>query len=136
MVRLPRSTLRRCYSLRPQRPTAGQATPSRPCAFASLHPINKSNVDSWVRKIRDDHVRFTASITHEAAQEFGSVVVVHYSTPMSGDQHFCRELSGPDGNVVRHDLLVGIGQGEFLRRAILFQSLCVIAEFVECLAPV
>ena len=49
---------------------------------------------------------------------------------------FLGGLSRPRGNIVSHRLLVEIGKRESLRRAIVFQSLCVIAKFVECLAPV
>jgi hypothetical protein len=66
------------------------------CAFAAPHPSGKGNVGGWVVKIGADHVRFTADVTREAAQDFGNVVVVHYITPMMFEY--------PDGRVINKDV--------------------------------
>jgi hypothetical protein len=46
------------------------------------HPVGKSEVGGWVKDIRDKKVRFTADLTREAGQAFGSIVVVHYLSTM------------------------------------------------------
>jgi hypothetical protein len=42
------------------------------------HPARKANIADWVRKIRDEKITVTADLTHEGAEDFGNVVVVHY----------------------------------------------------------
>lgn len=51
-----------------------------PCS--SEHPMTKSSIGGWVQEIRDQHIRFTYSLTRERAVDFGDVVIVYYSTPM------------------------------------------------------
>ena len=55
------------------------------------HPLRKTNIGDWVRKIRDEHIRVDAHLTPEGAQDFGDVVVVHY--------RFTRVDTYPDGRV-------------------------------------
>jgi hypothetical protein len=55
------------------------------------HPLRKTNIGDWVRKVRDEHIRVDAHLTHEGAQDFGDVVVVHY--------RFTRVDTYPDGRV-------------------------------------
>ena len=55
------------------------------------HPLRKSGIGDWVRKVRDQHIRVDANLTREGAQDFGDVVVVHYS--------FTRVDTYPDGRV-------------------------------------
>lgn len=55
------------------------------------HPLRKAAIGDWVRKIRDGHIAVAVELTHEGAQEFDDVVVVHYS--------FTRVDTYPDGQV-------------------------------------
>ncbi|MFO1408329.1 MAG: nuclear transport factor 2 family protein [Steroidobacteraceae bacterium] len=55
------------------------------------HPLGKSGIGDWVRKIRDEHIKVDANLVHEGAQDFGDVVVVHY--------RFTRVDTYPDGRV-------------------------------------
>ena len=55
------------------------------------HPLRKTGIGDWVRKVRDQHIRVDAKLTREGAQDFGDVVVVHYS--------FTRVDTYPDGKV-------------------------------------
>lgn len=55
------------------------------------HPLRKAGIGDWVRKVRDEHIKVDASLVHEGAQDFGDVVVVHYS--------FTRVDTYPDGRV-------------------------------------
>lgn len=55
------------------------------------HPLRKTGIGDWVRKVRDQHIRVDAELTREGAQDFGDVVVVHYS--------FTRVDTYPDGRV-------------------------------------
>ena len=55
------------------------------------HPLRKAGIGDWVRKVRDQHIRVDAELTREGAQDFGDVVVVHYS--------FTRVDTYPDGRV-------------------------------------
>lgn len=55
------------------------------------HPLRKAGISDWVRKIRDEHIKVDANLVHEGAQDFGDVVVVHYS--------FTRVDTYPDGRV-------------------------------------
>lgn len=45
-------------------------------------PVGKSAIGNWVQVIRDKQVSFTSDLTREGAQEFGSIVVVHYRVTM------------------------------------------------------
>ena len=55
------------------------------------HPLRKASIGDWVRKVRDGHIAVAVNLTHEGAQEFGDIVVVHYS--------FTRVDTFPDGHV-------------------------------------
>ncbi len=67
-----------------------------PCAAGlDSHPAGKGNIGDWVRRIRDEKVRFTHDLQQEGAEDFGTVVVVHYRTPMTYEY--------PDGRVVGDD---------------------------------
>ena len=55
------------------------------------HPMRKASIGNWVSKVRDQHIAVAVEITHEGAQEFDDVVVVHYS--------FTRVDTYPDGRV-------------------------------------
>ncbi len=68
-----------------------------PCAFEALHPVGKDQISSWVERIRDQKLKLTYRIEPEAAQDFGHVVAVHYSTPMTYEY--------PDGRVTGQDQL-------------------------------
>ena len=55
------------------------------------HPMRKSSIGDWVRKIRDKKIAVTSVLTREGAEDFGAVVVVHY--------RFTRVDTYPDGRV-------------------------------------
>jgi ketosteroid isomerase-like protein len=55
------------------------------------HPVGKSAIGNWVQEIRDKKVSFASELTREGAQEFGSVVIVHYRLTMVSTY--------PDGHV-------------------------------------
>jgi len=46
------------------------------CSWA--HPKRKAGVGSWVREIRDQHIKVASEIRREGAEDFGNVVIVHY----------------------------------------------------------
>lgn len=48
-----------------------------PCGQA--HPMRKNSIGNWVQDIRDKHIKVAADLTREGAEDFGNVVVVHYS---------------------------------------------------------
>jgi hypothetical protein len=54
-------------------------------------PVRKANIGDWVREIRDQKLKVKTVLTRHGAQDFGSVVVVHYS--------FTRVDTYPDGRV-------------------------------------
>ena len=58
-------------------------------------PVGKSAIGDWVQEIRDKQVSFTSALTREGAQEFGTVVVVHYRVTMVSTY--------PDGRVEGRD---------------------------------
>ena len=60
-----------------------------PCGEA--HPLGKSAIGGWIAALRDKHVAVDVQLTHEGAQAFDDVVVVHYS--------FTRVDTYPDGHV-------------------------------------
>jgi len=68
-----------------------------PCAWGALHPVGKASIGSWVERIRDEKLKLTYRIQREAGQDFGAVVAVHYSTPMTYEY--------PDGRVTGKDQL-------------------------------
>jgi hypothetical protein len=68
-----------------------------PCAMDAMHPLGKGSIGTWVEEIRDEKVRFTYRIQREAGQDFGAVVAVHYSTPMT--------YAFPDGRITGADQL-------------------------------
>ena len=55
------------------------------------HPMRKSSIGDWVRKIRDNKIKVTVALTREGAEDFGNTVVVHY--------RFTRVDTYPDGRV-------------------------------------
>lgn len=55
------------------------------------HPMRKSSIGDWVRKIRDKKIKVTVALTREGAEDFGEIVVVHY--------RFTRVDTYPDGRV-------------------------------------
>lgn len=68
-----------------------------PCAMNAMHPLGKESIGAWVEEIRDQKVKFAYRIQREAGQDFGAVVAVHYSTPMT--------YVYPDGRVTGEDQL-------------------------------
>lgn len=42
------------------------------------HPMRKASIGEWVQKIRDQKIKVAADIVHEGAEDFGSIVIVHY----------------------------------------------------------
>ena len=60
-----------------------------PCSMS--RPTGKARIGDWVREVRDKKLKVEAELTREAAQQFGDVVVVHYS--------FTRVDTYPDGRV-------------------------------------
>ena len=55
------------------------------------HPKRKASIGDWVREVRDRHIKVAFNLTREGAEDFGSVVVVHY--------RFTRVDTYPDGTV-------------------------------------
>ena len=55
------------------------------------HPLRKASIGDWVREVRDKHINVAYNLTREGAEEFGNIVVVHYS--------FTRVDTYPDGHV-------------------------------------
>ncbi len=55
------------------------------------HPLRKSSIGAWVQKVRDEKIQVASVMTREGAEEFGTVVVVHY--------RFTRVDTYPDGRV-------------------------------------
>jgi ketosteroid isomerase-like protein len=55
------------------------------------HPMRKASIGDWVRKVRDEKIVAAISLTHEGAQAFDDIVVVHYS--------FTNVSTFPDGRV-------------------------------------
>jgi hypothetical protein len=70
------------------------------------HPMAKASIGDWVQKIRDQKIKVTAEIVHEGAQDFGSVVVVHYSvryTDSDPDNRVEKDIVGPgDHSKITH----------------------------------
>jgi len=64
-----------------------------PCSQA--HPATKATIGGWVADIRDKKARLTYELVHEAAVQFGEVVIVYYRTPMVYEY--------PDGRVTGRD---------------------------------
>jgi len=60
-----------------------------PCAAGKLHPVGKS--DAWPSRIRGQNLGLSYKLHHEGAEDFGEVIVVHYSTKMTYEY--------PDGRV-------------------------------------
>jgi hypothetical protein len=42
------------------------------------HPKRKASIGDWVREVRDKHIKISVDLTQEGAEDFGTVVVVHY----------------------------------------------------------
>ena len=55
------------------------------------HPVRKAAIGDWVREVRDKRIKVMVSLTREGAEEFNSIVVVHY--------RFTRVDTYPDGRV-------------------------------------
>lgn len=51
-----------------------------PCG--SDHPGGKPTIGDWVKRIRDEKVRFRYAVTREGTVELGDAIVVRYRTPM------------------------------------------------------
>ena len=60
-----------------------------PCG--EKHPMRKESIGDWVREIREKHINVTSDLTHDGAEDFGNIVVVHY--------RFTRVDTYPDGHV-------------------------------------
>ena len=55
------------------------------------HPLRKTSIGDWVRKIREGHIKVDVDLTHEGAEDHGDTVVVYY--------RFTRVDTYPDGHV-------------------------------------
>jgi hypothetical protein len=55
------------------------------------HPLGKATIGDWVREVRDKKINVMVSLTREAAEDFGSIVILHY--------RFTRVDTYPDGHV-------------------------------------
>lgn len=55
------------------------------------HPMRKASIGDWVRDVRAKHIDVAIDLTQEGAEEFGSIVVVHY--------RFTRVDTYPDGHI-------------------------------------
>jgi len=55
------------------------------------HPVGKGSIGSWVREVREKKLKVEIGFTREGAEDFGDIVVVHYS--------FTRVDTHPDGRV-------------------------------------
>ncbi|HTI37347.1 MAG TPA: nuclear transport factor 2 family protein [Vicinamibacterales bacterium] len=55
------------------------------------HPKRKASIGNGVRDVREKHIKVSAELTREGAEDFGNVVVVHY--------RFTRVDTYPDGHV-------------------------------------
>lgn len=55
------------------------------------HPKRKESIGDWVREVRDKRIKVTSDLTREGAEDFGTIVVVHY--------RFTRVDTFPDGHV-------------------------------------
>ncbi len=53
--------------------------------------MRKSSIGGWVQEIRDKKITVTSVLTHEGAEDFGAIVVVHY--------RFTKVDTYPDGRV-------------------------------------
>lgn len=58
-------------------------------------PMQKALMGAWVTKIRDQKLRLSYAIQRKDIEDFGDVVVVFYSTPMT--------IQYPDGHVTGKD---------------------------------
>ena len=66
-----------------------------PCTAGSLHPVRKDAAGAWIQGIRDQKLRVSVTLHPEGIQDFGGVVVAHYSTPV---------ITGyPDGRITGKD---------------------------------
>lgn len=68
-----------------------------PCTADSRHPVRKDAAGAWIRSIREQGLRLSVSLRREGAQSYGTVIVVHYSTPVVTEY--------PDGRVTGRDSL-------------------------------
>lgn len=53
-----------------------------PCTANSPHPVRKDAARAWIQSIRDQKLRLSVTLYREGIQDFGGVVVVHYSSPV------------------------------------------------------
>jgi len=49
---------------------------------AALTPVGKDLIWKWVEQIRNQKVQFSYDLHEKSARDFGTVVVVYYTTPM------------------------------------------------------
>ena len=68
-----------------------------PCTADSSHPVRKAAAGAWIQSIRDQELRISVVLKREGAQDFGGVIVVHYSTPVISEY--------PDGHITGKDQL-------------------------------
>jgi hypothetical protein len=64
------------------------------------HPMRKVRITDWIQKIRDEKIKMDAELVQEGAEDFGSVVVAHYSVTITNTY--------PDGGLGKP----GIGPSE------------------------
>ena len=64
-----------------------------PCG--QTHPVRKDSIGNWVQEVRDKHLEVAAELTREGGEDFGNIVVVHYS--------FTRVDTYPDGHMEGKD---------------------------------
>ena len=55
------------------------------------HPMRKASIGDWVREVRDKQIDVASDLTREGAEDFGTIVVVHYRVT--------RVDTYPDGHV-------------------------------------
>jgi ketosteroid isomerase-like protein len=53
-----------------------------PCTPGCMHPVRKDAAEAWIWSIREQKLRLSVALHPEGIQDFGGVVVVHYSTPV------------------------------------------------------
>lgn len=81
-----------------------------PCTADSSHPVRKDAAAAWIQGIRDQKLWLSVALQREGSQDFGGVVVVHYSTPVTTEY--------PDGRITGKEQLykfthtwMKVGQG-------------------------
>jgi ketosteroid isomerase-like protein len=66
-----------------------------PCTPGCMHPARKDAAGAWIRSIRGRKLKLSVALQREGIQDFGGVVVVHYSAPVITEH--------PDGRVTGED---------------------------------